>query len=766
MENTVLTLEQAARYLQVSPEDLQSELEEGRIPGRKFGGKWRVHRESLDRLLGAGSNNDNASLPTVPPVVQPRRASVVNPPKKPSPATGTPQSQELYQKAAVARTEGRFDEARHLFRQAIKAGGGVQVYAPFIKMEIERGRRPEAKQLLQQAMQRFPDDPGFYDMYGQMERRARNYSEAEEIFREGLQRFPEHFALKKGLAQTLVQIGTDSSFREAGNIFQWLEQKGKLDRKDSLYIRYHSLQRNPRANKAFDFFRDAGMRVGIAGKRDLPQDLTDIVFEANLPELSESFGLTGYFLVRCLQRCPQPVHIINLQEYLRKLSAQEGILGLQDREVVVNTSLAFIAVNDSKSVRDMVTGILSKNEEVIIPLDDEVLQNSDHPLNTLRDLLGRYLGQRDLYSSTLPVSGRRFFGREHLLHQLTDLIHQGQFLGIFGLRKMGKTSLVYQLRDEKLRGEAVAYIDLQESGVLFSTGDCAPLYWMLERNLYLRLKAQQQEDASLLRLGNVDRFSDLPDHGAAAALLFNEDMRSFLDALHRGTLDGIHRLVFMVDELERILPVAGQPGLGGYLEFFGLLRGLAQQYQGVFSCVVVAANAAISERGYWEGRENPVFALYKPIFLPPLLQKECAEMILTLGKGMSVYWEPEAVQAVFDETGGHPFLTRSFCSRIAKTYSSRPLTVTAAMVQEQILPFIRGDGDKLLAQITELLSTNFPQEDGILEQIALGEAPSDLPDESLRHLLGYSLVNVDDNGYQITLNLLRRWLRRRAGVKE
>jgi hypothetical protein len=87
------------------------------------------------------------------------------------------------------------------------------------------------------------------------------------------------------------------------------------------------------------------------------------------------------------------------------------------------------------------------------------------------------------------------------------------------------------------------------------------------------------------------------------------------------------------------------------------------------------------------------------------------------------------------------------------------------MVQEQIPHFIRDEGDKL-EQITELLRTNFPEEETLLEQIALDEAPAELSDESLRHLLGYRLIEAEGSGYRVTLNLLRRWLRRRAGIKE
>ena len=725
-------------------------------------GDGHAASKSTEIGMALPSAKPQPELPTAPETPSP---SVIRTLKTPVTLEGTPQSQRLYQKAALARTEGRYEDARRLFRQAIRAGAGTQVYSAFFKMELEKGTIPEARRIIQEAIEQFPNHATFYEMYGQMERRARNHSLAERIFREGQARFPSDVQLKKGLAQTLVQIGTESSLREAGEVFNWLERRGKLNKDDGLYQRFKALQRSPRANRAYDFFQIAGMRVGIAGRRDLPWYITDIVAETNSQELSESFGLSGAILVRCFHRPASQIDVVNLSKFLRGLGPQ-GVLGLQDREVVLNPSLAFVAVPNSDAVRDQVMSILSDNNEAIVPLDDTIFQSGESPLKTLRDLLGQYLGLRDLYSSTLPVSGRRFFGRERLLLQLTDEVHHGQFLGIYGLRKMGKTSLIYQLRDEKLRGEAVAYVDLQASAAL-TMKDCAPLYWELERDLYLRLRERNKEAAELLRMGKVERFSDLPEGGTRAGLLFAEDLRAFLDTLSAGKMLSIKHLVIVLDELERILPVAEQRGINGYVEFFGLLRGLAQteRYRGLLSSVVVAANATISERGYWEGRENPVFALYKPVFLPPLSDHECEEMIRTLGKGMSVYWEDKAIEAVFTETGGHPFLTRSLCSRITKQYPARPLTVMTEMVQEQISHFIRDESDKL-EQITELLRTNFPQEETILEQIALDETPAELTDESLRHLLGYRLIATNGVGYHVTLNLLRRWLRRRAGIKE
>jgi len=686
---------------------------------------------------------------------------------------GTPKAQELYQKAAVARTEGRIDEARRFFRQALDAGAGWQVYAVFVKMELDSRRKESAFEIIQRAIRDFPDKSVFYEMWGQAERRSKNFEQAKMIFQRGLTRFPSDVQLKKGLAQTLVQIGTDISLKEAGEIFEWLEirqsryNRNKLD-DDRLYQRYKALQRNPLANKVFEFFQSAGMTVGIAGRRDLPSYATDLIVETNNQILGDSFGLSGAFLVRCFQLPPgktlRKSEISGLAKYLSELGPKDTI-GLQDgREFQPNRSIAFIAVDDSDAIRNDLMSILSENNEAIVPLDDKTLRSSENHIQTLHDLLGQYLGRRDLYDSTMPVSGRRFFGREELLPKLTDEIHHGNFIGIYGLRKMGKTSLVYQLRDDRLRSEAVAYVDLQNTTI---AKNCMQLYWELERDLYVRLRDRSPEAAKHFRLGQIERFSELPNDGQQAALLFSEDIRSFLDALSDEKIPGIKRLVIIIDELERILPFAGRSGIEGYLEFFALLRGLAQneRYRGLISSVAVAANAAISEQGYWEGRENPVFALYKTLFLPPLQADQCEQMISALGKGMGVYWEKEATHTVFVETGGHPFLARSLCSRIIKQYETRPLTVTSTMVQEQIPLFVRDEGKKL-SQITELLKVNFPEEGKILEQIALDEALAELPDESISHLLGYRLIESDGSGYRVTLNLLRRWLRRQAGIKE
>lgn len=47
----ILTLQQAAEFLQISERTLQRMLKKGEIPGTQIGGQWRFHREQLRALV-------------------------------------------------------------------------------------------------------------------------------------------------------------------------------------------------------------------------------------------------------------------------------------------------------------------------------------------------------------------------------------------------------------------------------------------------------------------------------------------------------------------------------------------------------------------------------------------------------------------------------------------------------------------------------------------------------------------------------------------
>lgn len=682
----------------------------------------------------------------------------------PSERSAVDEAKQLYQLAAVARTEGRIAHARRLFEQALAKNPAVTIFSTFAKMEMDSGNTAAATDVIERALREHPTNETLHVMHGQMERRQGSYRKSEEILRKGLAYHPKSTLLRQGLARALADIGSVASFKEAGELLEQLEKEGKVNKDDQAYQRFRALKDSPRAARVYAFFdRIAGFRVGIPGKKDLPSHITDLVVEARNPQLEASFGLAGGYLVRCFDKQPQKLEINALLHMLRTQSPSVGLM--EGRVVSLNSAMAFVIVPGTGAVRDQFMSVLSENKEALVPLDDGDLAVALNKAPfVLRQLLAQYLGSRDLYLSTLPVSGRRFYGRERLLVQLSDQIQRGEFIGIFGLRKMGKTSLVYQLRDEKLRDDAVAYIDLQASSALILKS-FGPIYWEIEREIFKRISIKWPSLGKSLRLARFPRFSDVPHDEVHNALIFAEDLRELLQAVASGHAKGLRRIVIILDELERVLPINEQVPVSGYLEFFALLRGLAQTeaLRGSISSVVVAANSLISERASWEGRENPVFALYQPIFLPPFSQKDTFYMVRELGKGMSVYWDDAALNVIYHEMGGHPFLTRQLCSRISQIHPHRPLNIRAEMVDNGVTEFVREEGEKF-SQIVELLHTYFPDEEKALEECALGNAIPQATDQGLRHLFGYRLLDSSRSTPRVTPNALRRWLLRRAGV--
>jgi len=704
------------------------------------------------------------STPPKPYTVEPSR-------QVRSPSNPSNKALRLYQDAILAAAEGRNEDARRLFKASIEQGASWQIYSAYFSFERERNRSPDvARKVAADAMKAFPDIANFYDMYGQLERRARDYDSAVEIFREGLKRFPKNNSLLWGLGQTLVQIGNKESFEEAGQIFAQLERNHKLHTDDRVYQRFKALQDSEPANLAFDFFNSAGLRVYIPTSRKHPTKFTDIVVDLHKQRVDEIFGLSGSVIVRCFKETPTKNELDEFGLYLRNLGLKEMVSLQEGRDALVNTSVGFVVVPSVDEINDGIMTKLNENKEAIIPLDNGILGRKNVDLlDALSKKLSHYLGSRNLYSETSAVSGSNFFGRDKLLLELTANVNEGRFIGIYGLRKMGKTSLILQLKEERLRNEAVVYVDLLGSSV--TEDDCIPLYYELERKLYERFSTTSLSVANLFRLGKSPFLAGVSFDRKDFRTVFAEDFRLFLDQLSQGAIKNTRHVIIILDEIEKLLPVGARSGAAGYIELFGLLRsfGQAPEYRGLLSSIVIAANAAISERSYWAGRDNPVFALYESFFLAPLEHSECAQMICALGRGMSVDWEDDAVQAVVAETDGHPFLTKRLCYRITKKDKQRPLMVSAAMVSCEATDFIN-DPEESLGQIVDLLERNFPGEYHLLEAIAVGNRLDVSTSEVLRHLTSYSLVGEKlgdgERSYYVKSNLLRRWLRHRAGVED
>jgi hypothetical protein len=223
----------------------------------------------------------------------------------------------------------------------------------------------------------------------------------------------------------------------------------------------------------------------------------------------------------------------------------------------------------------------------------------------------------------------------------------------------------------------------------------------------------------------------------------------------------------LVDELEKMLPIKGiQDGFTGYIDFFGYIRGLSQE-EGTLVSIVTAANPSITEDPQWGGQDNPVFKFYQELFLPPFQRSECDEMIIKLGRGMGMLYAAKSLTLVYEKSGGHPFIARQLCSRIATMYKDRPLHVQPSHVGAAADDFVRDDSSTF-KEILARLESYFPEEKNILGAIVRGSTTEEQLTErfgkdvalKLRHLVGYQLIERNERAYKTKIGLLDTWLRK------
>jgi len=404
-----------------------------------------------------------------------------------------------------------------------------------------------------------------------------------------------------------------------------------------------------------------------------------------------------------------------------------------------------------------------------VPLEDAELKTALEGAESeavLKQILDGWLYRRDLYKWNFPVSGRKFFGREQELAELIRNVDSGNHVGIFGLRKVGKTSLLLQLKETR-REDLVVHVDLQN--IPAGIKDCAYVYWEIANQLEAELQKKYPQAAESVRFrlgGKYRSFAEIPNREMVAAD-FDSDLRFIHASISSFPGVAAVKVLLLLDEIEKMLPISDKSeGFKGYVDFFGYLRGVSQQ-TGFLVSVVAAANPAICEEPQWEGRDNPVFKFYQEIFLPPFEKNECDEMIEKLGKGMGIAYNPSSLQKIYEETGGHPFVARQLCSRIASKFQERPLAVDDAKVDEAAKEFLFQDASTF-QEILERLERDFPEEKDVLLFIAEGlNTEKELSslfksrvEDSLRHLVGYQLLERDGDKYRIKMGLLLKWIQR------
>ncbi|MFY3382677.1 ATP-binding protein [Paracidovorax sp. MALMAid1276] len=430
-------------------------------------------------------------------------------------------------------------------------------------------------------------------------------------------------------------------------------------------------------------------------------------------------------------------------------------------------------ISDDPMRLDRLCVILVTNAKSISKHDFPVAAESDPRLYIpfkYSDLSGGAGGKLDLTTSALEKNlyttdlfaissalqtDRYFFGRKNELQALVRKYQAGENSTIFGLRRIGKTSLLWALvRELKHLGAPVAFIDCSDTR-----------YHRAKWNKALfRIKEQLCVAGGLHNFGNPESKYSEQD----ASICFSEDLKEIKKRTGKPAL-----LIF--DEIENLCfelsPSTDWRDGSEFLPFWQTIRSTFQQNPNLISFLLCGVNPQILERSRLaNGVDNPLYEYIKPTYLGFFDVDDVRTMLTSIGGYMGVSFDTEVFTYLTDDFGGHPFLIRHACGHMWKALSSA-LLPRKIHIRKQTYTTQRAEisthTQSYINLILEVLTEKYPEEYALLQHIAAGEHQKidHFLQENptlLNHLNGYGLISKDGGSYFFRINAVENSIKQEA----
>lgn len=370
----------------------------------------------------------------------------------------------------------------------------------------------------------------------------------------------------------------------------------------------------------------------------------------------------------------------------------------------------------------------------------------------------KYLFDADLFTTSQPIVNDVFFfgRRDYALDVATKCKNSSYLCGIFGLRRSGKTSMLFAIqRQLENAGCAVAFIPCQE--------ELDTLDW--KDALY-----QVTEDIRQILNLSPDELVAHKAYEEDAANAFGEDMDTMLCIRSMP-------VVLMFDEIEAITFGVGDPsgpwydGLN-FVRFWNVLRGYCTRPNSNLSIVVAGTNPMINEiTSIGEARiPNPMFqqlsSSNQGSYLKPFDIPSTKTMIDTLGGYMGIKFNASIPGKLVEDCGGHPYLIRLLCGQIYKYVRKqklqRPFEVSKAVYEAARAEFEKSnEAESFYLMILEILQVSYPREYDALKILAIdgdGQLSRVLDNAQIAHLIGYGLIEKNGDRFAICYDTVKRFL--------
>jgi len=455
--------------------------------------------------------------------------------------------------------------------------------------------------------------------------------------------------------------------------------------------------------------------------------------------------------------------------------------------------LLLYKVSPDTTARMEMAKVRLRDHFVLIPIPlalmEQAFPNKFDCMGLLEDYVERYLQRADFFDDRNAISDTfSFFGRTGLLHRLEEDLTRYQGIGLFGLRKSGKTSVLLQL-SLLLRQHPVVHLDLQRHGGSRYYG--AALF----NDILQRLYTLNSE---------TPNFEPLPQEPAAELKV--EFIRRVSDFAHTIQENKKYKLpiICFLDEVERIIPNSKDPREKAeeFNTCFEALRVLIQE-QRQLSLLVADVHPDCNRINMWAQQAiatNPVFSFFKEVFLSPFSEEETKEMLTNIGKLMGLEFDEATPKQIHQQSGGHPFVSRQLARFLTEKIKDKNIKPSQSRNRLIEWAMVEGYLDKTLTHKGELKNyveksiwedlgkRHFEVAIAILQVLACNEHVSQrITEQRLLNKLGTKftdnqcldaciwLINVGllyheevehQDFYQIRIPLLSRWIQMQLTEEE
>jgi hypothetical protein len=483
-------------------------------------------------------------------------------------------------------------------------------------------------------------------------------------------------------------------------------------------------------------FLDAGFDVSWAKRMNLHNSLLLFCLLKPNEDLREAYGFR-YEVVMLFH----PYYKLEARTF-QSIATFMGIAPAKGRV----DSMFYFLVSMARDCAEVTAAYLveHKEERIAVPISFRDLTAPGANGWTVRNALQRHYLTLDRFKNTLPLrEDTYFFGRQRELGSLLDAARQGENSGLFGLRKTGKTSLLFKLQRalERDPQRKTLFIDAQSTSVRLRHWNellkyiCKILYQEVTRALTATFEPQDAADE------------------------FAEHVDQYLVASNASSL------TLIIDEVEWISPATAKDlhWNAEFANFWHAIRTFQAKTKRI-NIVIAGVNPSMVEEDTFHGFQNPLFGIVNTTYLAGLSEEDTAEMIQNIGRVMGLRFQPDALAYFFSQYAGHPMLTRLACSftadiekakqrRFPVQIASDDLRATASL-RDRELRFYCGHIVSELAQF-------YPAEYTLLELLATGREAEFRErtrySTAISHLSKYGIVS-HTFAPQITYEVLRDYI--------